>query len=418
MQRSVYYVIGFILALLACLYFWHPRELNVEKPGLPMLSTANLPESMSGLRLRPVRFHDLFAWEKKHIHLEQSLSAFRDSCKPMLKRNPDDFVGSKYISLHAKDWYPACRAAEIVDTKDDKAIRKFFEYWFAPFEFVQGRPVKGLFTGYYIPVVKGSLMKTEDYQVPIYALPDNMVTANAHAFSSALPSKKLVGRLEGKKLVPYYTREEIDSGALGNDAQILAYVETEIDRLTIETEGSGAIDLGNDSRLLIGFAGTNGGQYKSIASVFVREDLLLSHNATMANIKDYFKKYPEKLKQIINQNKSFVFFRKLPDDTIVGSHGVPLTGGFSLAVDRKWIPEGMPLWLSTMIYDTKDHKDKMFDRLMIAQDAGGSIKGVVRGDIYFGEGDKAKDLALRMHSPGHYWLMLPRLDREEPVTHD
>ena len=325
-------------------------------------------------------------------------------------------VGSKYISLHAKDWYPACRAAKQVDASDVKQVRKFFEYWFMPYQFTQGRPLRGLFTGYYIPVVAGSLLKTENYRVPIYGIPDNMLTANAREFSRTLPAKKLVGRLDGKKMVPFYTRAEIDAGALGDEAQILAYVETEIDRLTIETEGSGAIDLGNDSRLFIGFAATNGRQYSSIASIFVRENLLSAHKATMANIKNYLKKYPEKLKQIINQNKSFVFFRILPTKTIVGSHGVPLTGGFSLAVDRKWIPEGMPLWLTTTIYDTKTHKDILFDRLMIAQDTGGSIRGVVRGDIYFGEGDKAKDLALRMHSNGHYWLLLPRLDRSASVN--
>lgn len=416
MQRSVYYVVGFIFAILICVHFWHPRELNVARPTLPMLSTADLPESMSGLKLRPGRFHDLFGWEK-NTHLKDSLLAFRISCKPMLKRNPDDFVGSKYISLHARDWYPACHAANLVEVTDVEAVRKFFEYWFMPFEFTKGRPVRGLFTGYYIPIVAGSLQKTDDYQVPIYGIPNNMLTADARAFSRALPPKKLVGRLEGNKMVPYYTRAEIDSGALGDAAKILAYVETEIDRLTIETEGSGAIDLGDNSRLLIGFAGTNGGQYKSIASVFVRDNLLAAQHATMANIKDYFKKYPEKLKQIINQNKSFVFFRKLPAETVVGSHGVPLTGGFSLAVDRKWIPEGIPLWLTTTMYDTKAHSDKLFDRLMIAQDTGGSIKGVVRGDIYFGEGEKAKELALRMHASGHYWLLLPRLDRVEATSY-
>ena len=411
MQRSVYYVIGCIFAIIICFHFWHPRNLHVEKPDLPKLSTSELPNGMRGLRLQPGRFHDLFGWENKSLNLKQSLQTLQKSCGALLKRDPDDFVGSDYIFLYAKDWFPACNAAKKVDLHDNKAIKIFFEYWFIPFQFIHKRPVKGLFTGYYVPIVSGSLVKTTKYNVPIYSLPDNLITANTRAFSQKLPVTKLVGRIVGKKMVPFYSRAEIDDGALGDTAQILAYVESEIDRLTIEIEGSGVIELGNDSRLMIGFAGTNGGQYKSIASILIRENLMSKEKATMQNIKQYFQEYPQKLKQIINQNKSFVFFRKLPQDKVFGSQGVALTAGFSMAVDRKWIPQGTPLWLTTSIYDPKMHEERLFDRLMIAQDAGGSIKGIVRGDIYFGEGLEAKDLALSMYSQGHYWLLLPRLDR-------
>ncbi len=411
MQRNVFYIIGLIFAITVCLYLWHPEPVNIDNPELPMLSLNSLPESMHGLQLKSGKFYHLFGWEKTNLHLQGSMKAFLNSCKVFLNHNPDDFVGSDYISLYARDWVNVCHAAGKVDSTSAKEIKDFFEHWFIPVEFVHKRRIKGLFTGYYVPIVKGSLEKTDKYQVPLYAVPKILITANLHEFIKSMPSKKIVGRIVNNKLVPFYTREEIDSGVLGSNAQILAYVETEIDRLKIETEGSAIIDLGNNSRLVIGFAGTNGAAYRAIASILIDDKILSKHEATMQNIKKYFKKYPDKLKAAINQNKSFVFFRRLPSATVVGSQGVPLTGESSLAVDRRWIPQGMPLWVTSSIYDTKRHEERLFDRLMIAQDAGGSIKGIVRGDIYFGEGLKAEKKALSMHSKGHYWLLLPRMDR-------
>lgn len=410
MQRKVWYFIILIVAFLLgwSLLYKKPHHTTTV-PDLPLLTTNKLPESMRGLKLRRGNFKRLVGWNNVETRLKDSMEAFQRSCKVFLNRKPDDFVGSDYIVLYARDWHNVCNAAKNVDINSDKALRDFFEYWFIPVEFVHKREVKGLFTGYYVPIVDGSLQKTEKYKVPLYGLPNNLITADPHAFIKSMPSKKLIGRIDSKKLVPYYTREEIDNGLLDGQAEVLAYVETEIDRLKIETEGSAIIDLGHNARLAIGFAGTNGASYRSVASILVDYKILSKHEATMLNMKEYFKKYPEKLKSIINQNKSFVFFRKLPQSSVVGSQGVPLIGEVSLAVDRSWIPLGLPLWLTTTIYDKKNHEDLLYDKLMIAQDVGGSIKGVVRGDIYFGEGYAAEDKALSMHSQGHYWLLLPKL---------
>lgn len=412
MRRKILYFIGIVLALSIFLYKLYPvSQQTPEKPRLPTLSLNKLPPAMRGLKLKYGSFHNLSGWDSANLHLEDSLLALDKSCKVFLNHKPDDFVGSDYISLYARDWFNVCNAAKNVDINSAGELKKFFEYWFFPVEFIKKREIKGFFTGYYIPIVAGSLEKTAKYSVPLYTVPNNLITANPHAFVKSMPSKKIVGRIVNKKLIPYYSREEIDSGALGRHAEVLAYVETEIDRLKIETEGSGIVDLGGDKKLLLGFAGTNGATYKSLASMLVKNKILSKDVATIQSMKDYFLRNPEKVKQLLKQNKSFVFFRKLPNDRVVGSQGVPLTGEISLAVDTDWIPLGLPIWLTTSLYDKSRHEYYPFDKLMIAQDVGGSIKGVVRGDIYFGEGLKAEQKALNMNSQGHYWLLLPRLDR-------
>lgn len=409
MKRNILVIILLIFIVQLSYFFWHPKFIKTEKEALPPLVLNNLPESMRGLNLKLGKFSYLFGWTNKNAEIKKSLQVFLVSCNTFLKQDPNTFVGSSYISLKAKDWYPACEAATKVNPNSEEAARGFFERWFVPVEFNRDRPLRGLFTGYYVPSIQGSLIKTEEYSVPIYALPKGVITVNLRQFSVTLPNKKIIGRVSGNKLVPFYTREEISNGAIDADTNVLAWVNNDIDRLIIETEGSGIIDLGDDKTLAIGYAGTNGAQYRSIASILVQAKLFSINDASMDNIKKYFQQYPDKLKNIINKNKSFVFFRKLPKNQVIGSQGVPLTAGYSMAVDRAWIPMGVPLWLTTTIYDPKVSKKVYFDRLMIAQDAGGSIKGIVRGDIYWGEGENAKNIALKIKNSGHYWLLLPKV---------
>ncbi|MDF1757141.1 MAG: MltA domain-containing protein [Legionellaceae bacterium] len=412
MRKNVFYIIATIFILQICYFLWHPKPVSVEKAQLPLLSLSDLPDSMRGLTLKPGKYSHLLGWHDRSANFKNSLHAFQNSCDTFLRQNPETFVGSQYIHLKAKDWYPACRAALKASLSSEKEARSFFEHWFLPVEFKHDRPVKGLFTGYYVPTVQGSLNKSPEYQVPIYSLPTNLVRCNLRDFKASPVNKTIVGRLVDNRMVPFYTRKEIDEGAIVNTAPLIAWVGSELDRLTIEIEGSGVINLENNNNLVIGFSGTNGGEYRSVASILIKQNLIRENDASMENIIKFFKSYPDKLRDIINQNKSFVFFRKLPKDKVVGSQGVPLTAGYSLAVDRKWIPMGMPLWLTTKMYDPLKKKEKYLDRLMIAQDAGGSIKGMVRGDIYFGEGRSAKETAVRMKHSGHYWLLLPRMDRK------
>ncbi|AMP92961.1 murein transglycosylase A [Legionella pneumophila] len=355
---------------------------------------------------RQVSFKHLPGWES--AQLKKSLETFQTSCRAFLKQNPERVVGTEQIDLQAKDWHPACRAALKIKPVDEKSAKLFFEKWFAPVEFYDDKPVKGLFTGYYMPLIKGSYTKSKEFSVPIYELPSNLVTVDLGLFLPNLKNKKIIGRIAGNKVVPFYTREQINKGAIKDTARVLVWINSPVDRLFLEIQGSGIIELEDGKRIFIGYDGQNGAPYTAIAGVLIKKGIMTKHNASMQRIKKYLEAHPKQMDKIINQNKSFVFFRKLSLEAALGSQGVALTPGYSLAIDKQWIPMGAPLWLNTTRPDIKNPDvNKPMQRLMIAQDTGGAIRGKVRGDVFWGGGDKATLIAGHMKNEGHYWLLLP-----------
>jgi len=356
-------------------------------------------------------FAQLPGWEK--IDTKKSFLTFQVSCRTFLKQAPEKSVGSQYIDLKAKDWHPACNAALLVEPSSDKNTREFFEKWFTPVAFYNHkynhRPVNGLFTGYYLPMLKGSLTKTPEYQTPLYGTPSNLVTVELGRFDPELKHhRKLVGRLHGHNLTPYYTRKQINHGAIKKNAPVIAWINNDVDRQFLEIEGSGVIQLDDGKQLYVGYESENGAAYTSIARILIDMGVMTRDNASMQRIRKFFKTHPQQVESVLNKNKSFVFFTTLPQEAAMGAQGVPLTPGYSLAIDRKWIPLGTPIWLSTTTPDRKSTKQKPFHRLMIAQDTGGAIKGSVRGDVYWGAGKKATFTAGHMKNSGSYWLLLPR----------
>lgn len=356
---------------------------------------------------RQVSFEQLPGWH--HARFAQSLKTFQVSCRAFLRQDPERVVGTEGIDLKAKDWQPACEAALKISPVREKKAKQFFQKWFLPVEFYENQPVRGLFTGYYMPLLKGSYKKTKEYSVPIYQVPDDLVTIDLGLFIPHLKSKKIIGRLEGKRILPYYTRKAINQGAIKDKAKVLLWVQSPIDRLFLEIQGSGIVEFKNGQRIYIGYDAQNGAPYTSIAGVLIKKGVMTRHNASMQAIKRYLEAHPQQMDAVINQNQSFVFFRKLNIDAALGSQGVALTPGYSMAIDREWVPMGAPLWLSTSRPDSRDlDANKPLQRLMIAQDTGGAIKGKVRGDVFWGGGDKATLIAGHMKNEGHYWLLLPR----------
>ncbi len=131
-------------------------------------------------------------------------------------------------------------------------------------------------------------------------------------------------------------------------------------------------------------------------------------NASMQHIRRYLNAHPREMQRVLNKNKSFVFFELLKQNKALGAQGIALTPGYSLAIDRKWIPLGIPIWLNTKRPHAYKEKDKNFQRLMVAQDTGGAIRGIVRGDVYWGAGKQATEIAGKMKHKGNYWLLLPK----------
>ncbi|MDR3502118.1 MAG: MltA domain-containing protein [Legionella sp.] len=332
------------------------------------------------LALSSVSFEDLPGWDTADV--KKSLLAFQLSCETFLKQQPSHPIGSQHIKLKAGDWHPACKAAVAIKTVSEDIARTFFEKWFHPIKFEQKKPVNGLFTGYYMPQIKGGLKKTSKYSTPIYGLPERG------------------GRTK--------TRAQIDNGALKKKAPVIAWIHSPIERLFLEIEGSGVIILPNGKSIYLGYAGENGAPYTSVAKILINKGIMTRDNASKEAIIRYLEAHPQKAKEIMHQNKSFVFFESLKKPMALGAQGMALTPGYSLAVDKKWIPLGAPLWLSTTRPEKDQDEEKRLQRLMIAQDTGGAIRGFMRGDIYWGSGKMAAFLGEHMKNRGRYWLLLPK----------
>ncbi len=391
MRHKLLYILIIIVLCLLCFILWKPKPHKIT--------------------FRTSSFSELPGWST--VDTKKSLLAFQKSCKAFLKQDPNQSVGSEFVDLQAKDWHPACMAALSLTRASNKEIKAFFQKWFIPVEFFDRQPVNGLFTGYYMPLLKGSLTKTKKYHVPLYGLPRNLVTINLSLFDPKLKHRTLVGRVKGHQVVPYYTRAEINKGAIKDVAPVIAWVDSTIDRLFLEIQGSGIIEFDDGKQIIVGYDGQNGAPYTAIAKVLIDQGVMTRENASMQQIRHYLEAHPDQINRVLNQNKSFVFFDILQQRAALGTQGVPLTPGYSLAIDRQWVPLGTPVWLSTTRPYQKSDQHKVFQRLMVAQDTGGAIKGVVRGDVFWGAGVQATAIAGKMKNKGQYWLLMPRqaLDR-------
>jgi membrane-bound lytic murein transglycosylase A len=375
-------------------WFWQsPNQLPEPKKLVSVFKSAT--------------FEQLPGWNS--AGLKKSLEVFQISCRAFIKQNPDQIVGTDQIDLQVKDWQPACQAALEINPVTEKAAKEFFQRWFQPIEFCDKETGPGLFTGYYVPAVKGSYTKTEEYSVPLYETPNDLVTSDLGTFFTDLKNRQIAGRIVKHKLIPYYTRAEINHGALKGKAKVLVWINSPIDRLFLEIQGSGLIELEDGETISIGYDAQNGMPYTAIASVLIKKGVMTRDNASMQAIKRYLTEHPTQMNRIINQNKSFVFFRKMAQSAALGSQGVFLTPGYSLAIDKQWIPIGAPLWLDTTRPDPNNPDvNKPMQRLMIAQDTGGAIRGKIRGDVFWGGGNRATSIAGHMKNSGHYWLLLPK----------
>lgn len=365
------------------------------------------PAEVPPVRLRQASFKELPGWQNGTV--KTSLATFQASCRTFLRQDPNADAGSQQIPLKIKDWQPACKAAIKLDNASESAAKQFFKKWFQPYEFYQNKSVDGLFTGYYLPLVPGSLQKTREYNIPVYGLPDNIVTIDPADFKYNGIQRRLVGRVVNGRFIPFHNRQAINRGAIKNNAPVIVWLNSHIDHLFLQIQGSGIIHLTNGETLFIGYAGENGAPYTPVGRILIEKGIMTKENASMQGIRAYLEAHPKEIIPVINNNQSFVFFRVLKQTAAMGAQGIALTPGYSLAVDRKWIPLGTPLWLVTSRPDQQaPDKPKLLRRLMIAQDTGGAIKGQVRGDVFWGEGEEATYIAGKMKNPGHYWLLLPR----------
>ncbi|TAN58678.1 MAG: murein transglycosylase [Rhodospirillales bacterium] len=351
-------------------------------PSLPPPPAPPVPPKPARIGFVPASFADLPGWEAERF--QDALPAFQRSC----------------AKLSAKpEWLGACRAAASFSGNP----KAFFEGHFKPWLVQDNGTADGLFTGYYEAEFKASRTQKQASQVPLLGLPPDLISADLSLFDPGLKGKRLEGRLERNRLVPYYSRVEIEAGQAAGKAPVLAWADA-VDAHILSIQGSGRLLFEDGPVQRLGFAASNGLPFKGIGKI-LRERGKIAENgdATMPAIERWLKAHPEEGRHLMAENPRYIFFRRIEGEGPVGSLGVVLTPERSLAVDPAFIPLGAPVWLSSRLAGGQG-----FQRLMLAQDTGSAIKGVVRGDIFFGTGASAYEKAGRQKEPGRYWLLLPK----------
>lgn len=318
----------------------------------------------------------------------------------------DAFLRSCMVLKNQPLWQETCIQADSLRGQNAATLRQFFESRFVPHQVLNSDGSgDGLITGYYEPLLKGSRKRSWRYRYPLYTTPDELLIVDLGEIYPELKNMRLRGRLQGRKVVPYYSRSEIEKNPTPLQGKELLWVDDAVDLFFLQIQGSGRVKLENGEIVRVGYSEQNGHPYKSIGRLLVERGELPLEKASMQGIKAWGQRNPAKLNELLQQNSSFVFFRELPAGLPgpLGSLGVPLTAGRSLAVDPRTIPQGAPVFLAT----TWPNTDKRLHRLMVAQDTGGAIKGSVRADFFWGFGPEAGDQAGKMKQSGKMWVLMP-----------
>ena len=368
-----------------------PMVLQASQVPIKPAVAAMLPEPKA--RWTPATFADLPAWLADD--LRDVKIAFAENCKG---------VRSKL------EWTSAC--ARYPFNAPTVEQRAFIEREFVPYQITRADAGdRGLITGYYEPLLHGSRTKTSRFNVPLYARPDDLLVVDLGDLYPELKGKRVRGRIvdspqpgQVKRVVPYFDRAQIEAEVA--TLKPLAWVDDVVEAFFLQIQGSGLIELPDGKRMRVGYADQNGHPYRGIGRVLVERGELKLEEASMQGIKGWIARNSGKATALLNENASYVFFREIDATAAgpLGSLGVPLTAERSMAVDTRFIPPGSMVYLAT----TYPNALVPLNRLMFAQDIGGAIRGVVRGDFYWGTGLAAGEQAGRMKQNAQMWVLWPK----------
>jgi membrane-bound lytic murein transglycosylase A len=333
------------------------------------------------LTLEPVAFDRLAGW--RYDDVAAAVLPFLKSCARFLARPdqaPFDPLPGRVDYGRVGDWRAPCQAALQLPVGDDAAARRFFETWFVPFAVADYGEPRGLFTGYFTVELNGSQRRHGHYQTPLYRRP-----------AAALASR--------------YTRAQIENGALAGRGLTLLWVDDPIAAFFLQIQGSGVVRLDNGKTIRVGYDGQNGRPYVPIGRILLERGVLPRAALTMQRLRDWMREHPKQGDALRRQDPSYVYFREIKGDGPIGAEGIALTAQRSLAVDRRFVPLGVPIWLDAQQrFGTRVRLRHLF----VAQDTGGAIKGPVRGDLFWGAGAAAALSAGATNAFGCYFVLLPR----------
>lgn len=359
------------------------------------------------LVLKPSSFAAMEGWGNDD--LQGFMQAYNTSCARLLKKSPDDKFSANPAFGTFGPWQENCRkAASIAATNDTASIRAFIENNFNVVQATGAGDPNGLFTGYYESTLNGSRTKHGPYQHPLLARPDDLVMVDLGEFREELKGQRIAGRVLDGKLKPFEDRAAIVSGKLAG-AKPIVYLDDPHDAFFVQVQGSGIVHLDDGSIMRVGYAGQNGHVYYAIGRELVKRGIYKKEDVSMESITRWMRENPSQADELMNTNRSYVFFEEMKNDRSgagpKGGEGVALTAQRSLAIDHSILPYGFPVFLSA---DVTDLSGKKFNRLMVAQDTGGAIRGPVRGDVFWGSGAAAEAKASPMKAQGQYWFLIPK----------
>jgi len=409
-------------------------------PVTPAAPKATAATPSSPIRLEPATWNALPGWYSDR--LDEAWPALLESCRALARRRA------------AAEWLDICRAAQAIEapgTAGGSRVRAFFERHFVPHRLIAvdadgNESGSGLITGYYEPLLRGSRTRDERYRYPLYGVPEDLIVVDLAGLYPPLKGQRVRGRLDGRRLLPYYSRAEIDLGVAGTNGRELIWVDDRLDAFFLEIQGSGRVELPDGTRIRLGYADQNGHPYRAIGRVLVERGELTLEQASMQGIRSWALANPDKVTALLHANPSRVFFRELPETSAQrpetraiagkaaaekgganskprpgtsaaaassstsgasgppGALGVPLTPMRSIAVDPRSVMLGAPVWLATV----NPLDGTAIERLTFAQDTGGAIIGAIRADLFWGFGSAAGEAAGRMREFGRMWVLLPR----------
>lgn len=370
------------------------------------------PPLPAGVRAEPVSFRALAGW-RGDDHARAFL-VWLASCRSQTQDNPtlNDGVPAP------PDLASLCQKALKLGKLDARAARAFFQDNFSPWRI---RPPEGsgpvagkaFYTGYYEPEIAGSLVREGPYQTPLLDRPSDLVAFGPNAIPPGFEEYTAARRKPDGSLEIYPDRKAIEDGALDGQGLEIGYVADPVDRFFMQVQGSGTLRLPTGSTVRYAYAGKNGQPYTGIGRIVAQRLNVPPREITMASLRAFLARDPSVAREVMQENKSFVFFRIAPflspDAGPIGGEGLPVTPLRSIAIDRKIWPYGLPVFVDTAIPDVGGGvKPQTIRKLMITQDTGSAIIGAARADIFFGTGDKAGAIAGAVRHGGEFTVLWPK----------
>jgi membrane-bound lytic murein transglycosylase A len=381
------------------------RIAPVELPEFTGKPNPAGPIRIAETRYEPVAWDAIDGWSADDH--ASAFATFLASCRAL--------IGGAKQSRDTRPVYAPlveiCRKARVLGAVTNEPARKFFEENFKALRIAKLEETNGFLTGYYEPIVEGSRTLTDDFKVPLYGRPRDLVHMGRKRKADSFPNTgRVVRRLARGKYLPYFDRAQIEDGALATRNIEICYLKDANDLLFVQIQGSARVRLTDGSLLRVNYDSHNGHPYTPVGRILIERNIIAREDMSMDRIRKWMAENPDGGKELRRQNKSFVFFRTTnlaENEEARGAQGVPLTATRSIAVDRAMHVYGTPFFIGAELPIETESSTTKFRRLMIAQDTGSAIVGPARADIYFGAGDDAGKIAGRIKNPARFVMLMP-----------